>query len=67
MVRLILHKESLCYPAFKPWLEESITIDNLKEQLMWHGLGRNDFIYYRSKVKSSGMIGWNLSGKSKFS
>jgi hypothetical protein len=67
MVRFIVHKASFCQPAPDPWLEDSITIDNLKEWLVQHGLGRNDFIYYRSMVKSSDIIRWNISGKNRFS
>ena len=67
MVRFIVHKASFRQPAPEPWLEDSITIENLKEQLVQHGLGQNNFIYYRSRVKSSDTIKWNISGKNKSS
>ena len=67
MVRFIVHKSSFYQPAPEPWQEDSITIDNLKEQLVQHGLGRNDFIYYRSRVKSGDRIMWKFSGKNRFS
>ena len=67
MVRFVVHKASISQPDPEPWLEESITIENLKEQLVQHGLDRNDFMYYRSRVKSSDRIMWKFSGTNRFS
>ena len=66
MVRFIVHKSSFRQPSPEPWMEESITIENLKEQLVQHGLGQNDFMYYRSRVMRTDRIMWKFSGTNRF-
>lgn len=48
MVRFVVRIQSVVQPRHGPWRVDTITIDNLKDELVQQGLSINDFIYYTS-------------------